>query len=91
MKACCVHYVKGVLNLRVKRVIPMSGFGIRSNYQYWFISTGFYRYWLLPINSPTGVPISKKTCFPREVMIAKLLGSFSVPVFTNIIQDTVRK
>ena len=32
-----------------------------------------------------------KTCFQREVRIALLLGSFSVPVFTNIIQDTVRK
>ena len=32
-----------------------------------------------------------KTCFPREVMIAILLGSFSVPVLTNIIQDTVVK
>ena len=28
---------------------------------------------------------------PREVMIALLLGSISVPVFTNIIQDTVCK
>ena len=34
---------------------------------------------------------AKNMCFPREVMIARLLGSFSVPVFTNIIQDTVRK
>ena len=33
----------------------------------------------------------KNMCFPREVMIAILLGSYSVPVFTNIIQDTVRK
>ena len=31
------------------------------------------------------------TSFPREVMIAILLGSISVPVFTNIIQDTVRE
>ena len=28
---------------------------------------------------------------PREVMIALLLGSISVQVFTNIIQDTVCK
>ena len=31
------------------------------------------------------------TSFPGEVMIAIMLGSISVPVFTNIIQDTVRK
>ena len=52
MKACCVRYGKGVLYLGVKRIIPMSRFGIGSNYQYWFISTEFYRYWLLPVNSP---------------------------------------
>ena len=34
---------------------------------------------------------AENTCFSREVMIAILLGSFSVPVFTNIIQDTSKK
>ena len=61
MKACCVYYMygKGVLNLRVKHMIPMSCFGIRSNYQYWFIGTGFYRYLhlVLLVNSPTAVHI----------------------------------
>ena len=82
MKACCVHYGgalwKGCLNLRVKRIIPMLHF--------WSVLV--YRHWLLPVNSPC---ISENTCFSREVMIAQLLGSISVPVFTNIIQDTVRK
>ena len=90
MKACCVRYGKGVLYLGVKRIIPMSRFGIGSNYQYWFISTEFYRYWLLPVNSPIVVYI-RKHMFPRKVMIATLLGSFSVTFFTHIIQDTVRK
>ena len=54
-----VYYGKGVLNLRVKGMIPMSRFGIGSNYQYWFIGTGFYWYWLLVllVNSPTVVHI----------------------------------
>ena len=42
----------------------MSRFGIGSNYPYWFISTGFYWYWLLPVNSPTAVHI-RKHVFPK--------------------------
>ena len=57
MKAPCVYYGKSVLNLRVKGIIPMSRLGIGSNYQYWSIGTGFYRYWLLPVNSSTAVNI----------------------------------
>ena len=87
MKARFVHYGKGMLNLRVKHIIPMSCFGIGSNYQYWFISTGFYRYWLLPVNSPTAVHIWNHV-FPKGSNNHYTVGEFSVTVF---IKDTVRK
>ena len=67
MKACCVHYGRGVLNLWVKHIIPISRFGTGSNYQYWFISSGFYWYM-----TSLQRCISENTCFPRQVMIATL-------------------
>ena len=90
MKACCVHYGKGVLNLRVKRIIQMSCFWDGSNYRYWFISTGFYRYWLLPVNSPTWMHI-RKHVFPKGSDDCYTVGEFFGTVFTNIFQDMVRK
>ena len=75
----------------MKRVFKLAGKTHYSNASFRVgtgLSTLVYRYWLLPVNSPC---ISENTCFPREVMIAIQLGSISVPVFTNIIQDTVRK
>ena len=55
------------------------------------LSVLVYRHWFLQVLAFTGkLPYSGaylKTCFPREEMIALLLGSFSVPVFTNIINS----
>ena len=77
MKACSVHNGKGVLNLGVIHIIPISRFGIGSYYQYWFISTGFCR-----------GAYKKNTCFPRKVMNAALLKSFSVYPFLPILFKT---
>ena len=90
MKARCVHYGE-CLNLPVKRIIPNWN-PISS-----IISTGlsalaFTGSSVLAFTGKLPYSCSKaeNMCFPREVMIAILLGSFSVQVFTNTIQDTMR-
>ena len=58
------------------------------------ISTGLSN-WFLPVLAFTGkLPYSGaylKICVSQGKYVSLLLGSFSVPVFINIIQDTVRK
>ena len=66
MKACCVHYGKGVLNLQVKRIILISKV---------IISTGFYQYWPLPVNSPTAVHL-RKDVFPKGSNDGYTVGEF---------------
>ena len=61
-----------VIEVATKFHIPI---GIGSNYQYWFISTGFYRYWLLPVNSPTAVHI-RKHVFPKGCNDRYTVGEF---------------
>ena len=58
-------------------------------YRHWFLPV--VRYWLLPVNSPTAGHIWKHV-FPKGSNDRYTVGEFfSVPVFTNIIQDTMRK
>ena len=58
-------------------------------YRHWFLPV--VRYWLLPVNSPTAGHIWKHV-FPKGSNDRYTFGEFfSVPVFTNIIQDTMRK
>ena len=81
------------LNLRVKRIIQMffrvGSIGSVLVYQHWFLPV--VPYWLLPVNSPTAGHIWKHV-FPKGSNDRYTVGEFfSVPVFTNIIQDTMRK
>ena len=58
-------------------------------YRHWFLPV--VRYWLLPVNFPTVGHIWKHV-FPKGSNDRYTVGEFfSVPVFTNIIQDTMRK
>ena len=81
----------------MERVFKLAGKMHYSNVSFQvgsIISTGYWHWVLLVLAFTTKLPYSGsylKTCFPREVMITILLGSFSVLVFTNIIKDTVRK
>ena len=62
----------------MERVFKLAGKTHYSNvsyYQYWFIGTGCFCYWLLPVNSPIAVHIWKHV-FPKGSNDSYTVGEF---------------